>query len=107
MLRGRHVDRYAVYYEDGAEYCEQRFMQDKVQTNINNTFLISQQVMNQQAERRLNFALTPKTGKRFLWGNSVNKVLLKNQQNSKAMLGILNSQFMDWFFRITSSNTHV
>ena len=107
MLRGRHVARYTVYYKDGVEYCDAGFMENRVKANAERTFLVSQQVMNQQAERRLNFALTPIAGRNFLWGNSVNKVLLKNQQHSKAILGILNSQLLDWFFRITSSNTHV
>ena len=70
-------------------------------------FLISQEVMNQQAERRLNFALTTKSSKKFLWGHSVNKTKLKSQTHSKAFLALLNSKFMDWYFRITSSNTHI
>ena len=40
-------------------------------------------------------------------GHSVNKTLLKNPAHSKAFLALLNSKFMDWFFRITSTNTHI
>ena len=43
----------------------------------------------------------------FLCGHSVNKTLLKDQTHSKAFLAVLNSKFMDWFFRITSTNNHV
>ncbi len=32
---------------------------------------------------------------------------MKSQTHSKAFLALLNSKFMDWYFRITSSNTHV
>ena len=107
MLRGRNVSRFVVHYDGGTEWCTPGFMESQVQANQDNTFLVSQEVMNQQADRRLNFALTPKTGKKVLWGHSVNKTLLKDQGLSKAFLGILNSKFLDWFFRITSSNTHV
>ena len=107
LLRGRNVTRFAVRYDDANEYCQTGFLTSKVAANANETFLISQEVMNQQAERRLNFALTTKSSKKFLWGHSVNKTKLKSQTHSKAFLALLNSKFMDWYFRITSSNTHV
>ncbi len=107
LLRGRNVSRYAIAYQDSTEYCEKGFMADKVVANSRDTFLISQEVMNQQAKRRLNFALTSQSSRQFLWGHSVNKTQLKDQTQSKAFLGLLNSAFMDWYFRLTSSNTHV
>ena len=63
--------------------------------------------MNILAERRLHFALTSNPPFSFLWGHSVNKTLLKNQANSRAFLALLNSKFMDWYFRITSTNNNV
>ena len=107
LLRGRHVARFVVKYDAVTEFCEQGFLAHKVDVNKRKTFLISQEVMNQQAHRRLNFALTTPSTREFLWGHSVNKTLLKNPALSNAFLALLNSKFMDWFFRVTSTNTHV
>ena len=107
LLRGRNVARFVISYDDAAEYCEPGFMRDKVEANKRDTFLISQEVTGTVDPRRLHFALTTKSSKEFLWGHSVNKTQLKNQAYSKAFLGLLNSKFMDWFFRITSTNNHV
>ena len=107
LMRGEHVSRFVIRYGATTEYCEIGFRTDKVGANGRETFLISQEVMNQQAARRLNFAMTTKSTERFLWGHTVNKTQLNNQGHSKAFLALLNSKFMDWFFRITSSNNHV
>ena len=107
LLRGRNVTRFAIRHDNANEYCQTGFLPSKIAANSNETFLISQEVMNQQAERRLNFALTTKSSEKFLWGHSVNKTKLKNQTHSKSFLALLNSKFMDWYFRITSSNTHI
>ena len=107
LLRGRQVGRFVVRYDDATEYCEAGFMPDKVRANRTDTFLISQAVRGAMNPRRLVFALTAKSSKGFLWGHSVNKTKLKNQSHSKAFLALLNSKFMDWFFRLTSSNNNV
>ena len=107
LLRGEHVSRFVIRYDDTTEYCETGFRADKVAANGRETFLISQEVMNLQAVRRLNFAMTTESTERFLWGHSVNKTQLKDQRHSKAFLAVLNSKFLDWFFRITSSNNHI
>ena len=107
LMRGEHVSRFVIRYDATTEYCEVGFRADKVGANGRETFLISQEVMNQQAARRLNFAMTTKSTERFLWGHTVNKTQLKNQGFSKAFVALLNSKFLDWFFRITSSNNHV
>ncbi len=107
LLRGRHVGRFVVKYDDAIEYCEPGFMADKVVANRRETFLVSQEVTGTVDPRRLNFALTNEPQTEFLWGHTVNKTLLKNQTHSMAFLALLNSKFMDWFFRITSTNNHV
>ena len=107
LLRGWHVNRFVVKYDDADEYCEEGFMVDKVAANRSSTFLICQQITGTVDLRRLHFALTANPSTDFLWGNSVNKMLLKNWAHSKTFLALLNSKFMDWFFRITSTNNHV
>ena len=93
LLRGRNVARFVIMYNDADEYCEEGFMVDKVNTNQNSVFLISQQVMNILADRRLHFVLTSNPPISFLWGNSVNKILLKNQADNWAFLAHLSLDF--------------
>ena len=107
LLRGKHVARFNVKYAEITEYCEEGFMMDKIDTNRSGIFLISQEVTGTVDPRRLHFALAENPSINFLWGHTVNKTLLKNQANSRAFLALLNSKFMDWFFRITSTNNHV
>ena len=107
LLRGKHVNRFVVKYDKADEYCAEGFMVDKVAANRSGTFLICQQITGTVDPRRLHFALTEKPPIDFLWGNSVNKMLLREPAHSKTFLALLNSKFMDWYFRITSTNNHV
>ena len=107
LLRGRHVARYRVHYDAVTEYCEEAFMPEAVEDNRSKVFLISQEVCGTVNRRRLHFVLTEMPPVDILWGHSVNKTLLKNQRASAAFLSLLNSRFMDWRFRITSTNNHV
>ena len=107
LIRGRHIGRFVVKYDASTEYCDQDFMQEKVNANRDGVFLISQEVTGTNDIRRLHFGLATKPPTDFLCGHSVNKTQLRNQTHSKAFLALLNSKFMDWFFRITSTNNHV
>ncbi len=107
LLRGRHVGRFMVKYDSSTEYCDQSFMREQVKDNREGAFLISQEVTGTNDIRRLHFGLAEKPPTDFLCGHSVNKTQLRNQSHSRAFLALLNSKFMDWFFRITSTNNHV
>ncbi|MDE2688513.1 MAG: N-6 DNA methylase [Chloroflexota bacterium] len=107
LIRGRNVGRFAVKYDSSTEYCDEGFMLDRVKANREGTFLISQEVTGTNDIRRLHFGLAEKPPTDFLCGHSVNKTQLKDPALSKAFMGLLNSKFMDWFFRITSTNNHV
>ena len=107
LLRGRNVGRFVIKYDTSSEYCEKGFMADRVNANRQASFLISQEVTGTNDIRRLHFGLAESPPMDFLCGHSVNKTLLKDQTHSKAFLAVLNSKFMDWFFRITSTNNHV
>ena len=107
LLRGRNVGRFVVKYNASYEYCDHGFMSDQINANRDGEFLIAQQITGTNDIRRLNIGLTADPPVDFLWGNSVNKIQLGNQSHSKAFLGLLNSKFLDWFFRITSTNNHV
>ena len=107
LLRGRNIGRYAVKYDTSTEYCDQSFLPEQVKANREGVFLISQEVTGTNDVRRLHFGLSENPPTDFLCGHSVNKTQLRNQAHSKAFLALLNSKFMDWFFRITSTNNHV
>ena len=107
LLRGRHIGRFNLKYDIAIEYCDQGFMQEQVKANQEGAYLISQEVTGTNDIRRLHFSLAEKLPIDFLCGHSVNKMQLQNQAHSKAFLALLNSKFMDWFFRITSTNNHV
>ncbi len=107
LLRGRNIGRFAVKYDTSNEYCDQSFMPEQVKANREGVFLICQQITGTNDERRLHFGVTERPITDFLCGNSLNKLLLKNPSHSKAFCALLNSKFMDWIFRITSTNNHV
>lgn len=56
-------------------------------------------------KKRFNMALS--INQRCLFGNSVNKLELKEVVNPKYILAIINSNVIDWYFRKTSTNNHV
>ena len=107
LLRGRHVGRFVVKYDASTEYCDQGFLREQVKANREGVFLTCQQITGTNDERRLHFGVTENPPTDFLCGNSLNKLLLENPAHSKAFAAVLNSKFMDWFFRITSTNNHV
>ena len=106
LIRGRNIGRFIVKYDTSTEYCDLNFIREQVKANQEGVFLISQEVTGTNDIRRLHFGLAEKPPTDFLCGHSVNKTQLRNQGHSKAFLALLNSKFMDWFFRITSTNNH-
>lgn len=104
MYRGCHVHR---YYIDNVveEYIQSNYKGNVVQENINNTYLVCQQISGMSDKRRFNVAITKRD--KCLFGNSVNKIALKNSIDPKYILAIINSRIIDWYFRKTSTNNHV
>jgi len=107
LLRGRHIARYAVRYQEGSEYCRPNAFVEKVQDNRNHNVLVCQQITGTTDPRRLHFALLRSAKYDYLCGNSINKLQLRDEGESVALLGVLNSTFADWVFRRTSTNNHV
>jgi hypothetical protein len=105
LYRGRNVHRY-ILVKDVDEYVNEGFLEDKVLENQKNTFIVLQQITGTTDKYRLHACLTDKTEK-HLFGNTVNKILLKDETLNKACVAILNSNLMDWLFRKTSTNNHV
>lgn len=107
LMRGKHVARYKIRYDLVDEYINNKFKTEKIQFNKENCFLISQEVTGTNDARRLHFALQDNKNEQVLWAHTANKTLLIDQEQTKFFLALLNSKFMDWYFRITSSNNHV
>ena len=72
---------------------------------MKNTYLVCQQISGMSDKKRFNMALSKND--RCLFGNSVNKILLKSIYNPKVILAVMNSTLIDWYFRKTSTNNHV
>jgi adenine-specific DNA-methyltransferase len=78
--------------------------------DIYKTRIAGQQISNLSSNQRLKFALVPKN---YILGNSLNyftvddKLRERNSFNIYTLLGFLNSEILNWRFKLTSSNNHV
>lgn len=106
LYRGRNIQRYALE-KTVTDWVKSGYFQDKAKRNGENALLVCQEITGTVDPRRLIFTLIDKSGERFLFGHTVQKVVLRNQTLSRAVLAILNSRLMDWCFRKTSTNNHV
>ena len=104
MYRGCHVHRYYIDNEV-EEYVLGGYKNDIVQNNINNRYIVCQQISGMTDKRRFNVAITKQD--KCLFGNSVNKLAICRGYNPFYILAIINSQVIDWYFRKTSTNNHV
>ena len=105
LIRGRNIHRYWIDY-DVDEFIEETFKTDAQRLNSERRFLITQNITGTTDERRLHVAPTV-FGERCLFGDTVNKILLKTENETFFTLGVLNSIILDWYFRKTSTNNHV
>lgn len=76
-----------------------------------NRRIACQQISNIKSKKRLKFALVEK---KFILGNSCNYIAIGNDLfgteksiSLEYLLGLLNSDLMDWRFKLTNSNNHV
>jgi Alw26I/Eco31I/Esp3I family type II restriction m6 adenine DNA methyltransferase len=106
LLRGRNTHRFHID-NDSNEYIQDNYKNEIVRLNQINKYFVCQQITGTTDKYRLHFAIT-ELKKLFLFGNSVNKLLVDGEQiNEQCLLGILNSKLIDWYFRKTSTNNHV
>ncbi|NJL91539.1 MAG: hypothetical protein HC916_18475 [Coleofasciculaceae cyanobacterium SM2_1_6] len=105
LYRGKNIHRF--YLDKNTnEFLDINFKTEQQAKNIKLNYLVSQNITGTVDKFRLHFALTP-TNERFLFGHTVNKMLLKESANNLFILGLLNSSILDWIFRKTSTNNHV
>lgn len=108
LFRGRHVGYYKNVELPKSEYVTEGFVEKTAkQKYIKETRLVCQQIVNMAKKRRISFMLVPKN---IVLANSCNFVYISKNNDgidNYFLLGILNSELIDWYFKLTSSNNHI
>lgn len=108
LIRGRNVCPYFLDLTKDIMYVDASFLNNKSKKSISSYERICcQQVTNIKKKHRLYFAYVPKN---YVLGNSCNYLTVEPNIYSIDifyLLGILNSNILDWYFKIYSSNNHI
>lgn len=109
LVRGNMISENGVIDKNG-EFVEiEDFLNkksDDFKTNdYNKERLICQQISNVDMQKRLKFVFCEKTD---ILGNSCNYIIsTRKEEDLKKLFFILNSELLNWRFKITSSNNHI
>lgn len=109
LVRGNMISENGVIDKNG-EFVEiESFLNKKSEdfkvNDYNKERLICQQISNVDMQKRLKFVFCEKTD---ILGNSCNYLVSTRKQNDlKKLFFILNSELLNWRFKITSSNNHI
>lgn len=119
LVRGDHVERYILHPSTKSKrdgYINEKKLSSKLGSNPKfkdslNFRIVGRQCSYLDKKRRLDFALAEPGN--FV-GNSCNYLYFKSDNGLKkpsqkliALLGILNSSILEWYFRLYNSNNHV
>lgn len=108
LLRGRNLGCYELSNTETGEFVAMDFINNtKKNRYIHNERIACQQISNMSAKKRLIFSYVPSG---YVLGNSCNFIFVDNNQDGVDiyyLLGLLNSDLYDWYFRIFSSNNHI
>ena len=108
LIRGRNIGYYKMKENPSKEYVDNEFLTKcNKKEYIYKERIACQQIANIHKERRLNFTIVPPE---IVLGNSCNFIYVKdNEYNIDIyfILGLLNSNMMNWYFKLTSSNNHI
>lgn len=108
LIRGRNVGYYYLNKDNINEYVDEKFLTKcNKREFVKNERIACQQISNIHKERRINYTLVPS---QHILGNSCNFIYVKdNKYNIDLyyMLGLLNSNIINWYFKLTSSNNHI
>ena len=107
LIRGRHLG-FTKLKKNPSEWVHEDFLQNTgKKMYVSQDRLVCQQIVNLKKEKRLMFSYIKKNN---VVGNSCNFVCVDENSygiDLYALLGILNSSLMNWFFKLFSSNNHV
>ena len=108
LYRGRHIGYFKTIELPEKEFVSNDFVKNTTkQQYIHHTRLACQQIVNMAKKRRISFTLVPSNS---VLANSCNFISIQpNQDNVDLyfLMGILNSELIDWYFKLTSSNNHI
>jgi len=109
LIRGNMISDNAVIDKNGEYVIIESFLSKKSEdfkiNDYNKERLICQQISNIDIERRLKFVFCQKTD---IIANSCNYIVsTRSQSDLKKLYYILNSDLLNWRFKITSSNNHI
>lgn len=111
LIKGSNIKEF--YIEKNNLYVKKDFLKKigPKSQHIRRQRIVCQQISNIHSKKRLKFSLIDKN---FILGNSCNYIiivddlsLISKKLSLKYLLGILNSNLIDWRFKLTSSNNHV
>lgn len=109
LVRGNMISENGVIDKNG-EFVEidgflNKKSEDFKTNDYNKERLICQQISNVDMQKRLKFVFCEKTD---ILGNSCNYIVsTRKQSDLKKLFLILNSELLNWRFKITSSNNHI
>lgn len=105
LLRGKNVQRFVL--EDGSdEFVEINYALVKAKKNIDKKYIAIQEITGTTDKYRIHSCVV-NLSYAHLFGDTANKLDLKNVSQSEAISTLLNSKLIDWLFRKTSTNNHV
>jgi len=112
LLKGSSINLFSINNFFNVDY--KSFVASKSSSpkalDIHSDRIAGQQISNIGSKQRLKFSLVPKD---TILGNSLNYLkvneekFIQNAFNIYSLLGFLNSQILNWRFKLTSSNNHV
>lgn len=107
LFRGRNIQRYFFNF-DVSEYLTSPYddYTEKIIENQSNIVLACQEISGTCDVRRLIFSALL-SNEKIIFAHTTQKIILHDNNTAYYILGILNSKFMDWYFRKTSTNNHV
>ena len=106
LFRGKNINRYSMTYETSEYINNKEYKNLLSKKNFDNEYILLQNITGTTDQWRLHGCAVEK-GVQYLVGDSAIKILIKPEIKNRAILGILNSQLIDWLFRKTSTNNHV
>lgn len=108
LIRGRNIDFYNLIDNNENEYITNNFVElTNKKKYIENERIACQQIANMKKNRRVTFALIPSN---YILGNSCNFISIEKNKyeiDIYTILGLFNSNIINWLFKLTSSNNHI
>ena len=108
FLRGRNISAFELINNNDMEFASTDFIKKTSKIEyIMKDRIVCQQIANMHKKHRVSFAFVPKN---FVLGNSCNFISVDENLygiDIYALLGLLNTKLIDWFFKLTSSNNHI